>query len=269
MARENYVHLHGMVRTSPKVYIDNTGEEVKGVVALNVIRRPTKGAGYASKLFFDCPILITKNKDMIKEIRELNMFDMVDIKGVVSTRNMKKSSTCPYCGKKNFVEGTLTYITPLSVIKVNSVKDENEGFSLLKKRWEVSNELIVIGYLCADPQYYEDEKHISYAHYPLAVNRRYHIKEDADDVRTDYPWVKTYGRQALDDSQRLKKGSLISINGAIQMREIERATVCSECGETYMWPETVSEIVPYYIGYLDNSYKDEFEAEEDDLSEET
>jgi len=269
MARENYVHLHGMVRTSPKVYIDGNGKAIKGVVALNVIRRPTKGAGYASKLFFDCPILITKNEEMIEEFRNLHIYDMVDIKGVISTKNMKKSSTCPFCGKKNYVEGTLTYVTPLSVIKVNAVKDENEGFSLLKQRWEVSNELIIIGYLCRDPEYYEDEKHISYAHYPLAVNRRYHIREDADDRKTDYPWVKTYGKQALDDSQRLKKGSMISINGAVQMREIERATICSECGENYTWNETVSEIVPYYIGYLDDSYKEGFADEEDEYSEET
>lgn len=262
MAKENYVHLHGRVRTTPTAVVNDKGEMTKVIISVVVLRRTTKGTGFTNKLFYDCPIIMSRNADMMPQLRALQENDVVDIKGVISTRDVIKASICPHCGTKNKVKGTLLYVTPLHIMKVGKVANEEEGYKMLTTKSEISNELIVIGYLCKDPAYYEDANGVSYARYPLAVNRRYHIKEDADDKRTDYPWVRTYGTQAFEDSQVLRKGSLISINGAIQVREIIRKTACCECEGEYEWTDRASEIVPYYIGYMDDSYKENLDKEE-------
>jgi hypothetical protein len=130
--------------------------------------------------------------------------------------------------------------------------DDKTGLALLKERAEISNLVNVIGNLCRDPDYYVDASNRKYAQYQLAVNRRYRIKEDMEEVRTDYPWVKTFGMQAYNDSEGLHTGSCVYISGAIQTREIERSCTCGKCGAEYKWKDSAAEIVPYYIGYLAN-----------------
>ena len=71
-------------------------------------------------------------------------------------------------------------------------------------------------------------------------------------MRTDYPWVKTFGMQAYNDSQCLHTGSCVYISGAVQTREIERSCTCAKCNVEYKWKDSAAEIVPYYIGYLAN-----------------
>lgn len=248
MARENSVQLHGQVRKNPQIQISN-GNLVRAMLSIKVIRRTQKDQNFDTKLYFDCPVLFTKNEDMIKCINTLKVNDMIDVKGVVSTRDVNKTSTCPVCGGKNQTIGTLMYITPLYIKKCDSVKDDTEGIQTLKSRSEISNIVKLIGNLCKEPEYYEDGKNM-YASFPLAVNRRYHIKEDPDEKRTDYPWIKTYGMKACEDSKKLHLGSSVFIDGALQSRQIIRSTVCEHCENLYNWDDTVGEIVPYYIGYL-------------------
>lgn len=250
MARENLVILHGQILSKPRVYLTDSGEIAKGTVSMLVIRRPIGSSGWSNNIYYDCPILLSRNEGIIRVMQTLSVNDMVDVKGVLSTREVRKSSQCPHCNEKNIADGILTYITPLFIKKCDTVANQTEAYKVLKERSEISNMVNVIGYVCKEPDYYEDAEGKSYAQYPLAVNRRYHIKEDADDKRTDYPWVKTYGLQALKDSEALHVGSSVYINGALQSREIKRVTQCEHCGNEYEWQDNVTEIVPYYIGYL-------------------
>lgn len=252
MARENFVLMHGQVRADPKITIGKEGNLIKAMFMMRVLRRPTTSGEFASKrLQIDCPVIYTRNQEMATQIQELKVGDMIDVRGVITSRECRKSTICPECQHKNVSDGNIVYVTPIYMRK-NEHASDDEGLALLKERAEVSNIVNVIGNLCREPNDYTDANGKKYAQYQLAVNRRIHIKEDADEIRTDYPWVKTFGNQAYMDSANLHMGSCVYINGALQTREIERKTICEACGHEYTWKDSAAEIVPYYIGYLAN-----------------
>lgn len=253
MARENTVFLHGQIQSVPKIYGDKEGNLIKAMYFIKTLRRPINiGKGMASKLYLDCPIILTRNQALIKISSTLRVGDMVDIRGVLTTKEVTKTSICPECGGRNSAKGNTVFVTPIYICKREDGLSPEDGLKLLKERSEISNLSMVIGTLCREPQYYMDDKKSSYAQYQLAVNRSYRIPEDAPDIKTDYPWVKTFGNQALNDSKALHVDSTVYINGALQTREIERSTQCESCMAEYTWKDTATEIVPYHIEYLAN-----------------
>lgn len=266
MARVNKANLHGQVCSVPRITANNQGEETSAMFSVKVLRRPTNGQGFDSKLYIDCPIVRTRDPKMISAIRDLELGDMVDVCGVITTRETRKSSNCPSCGKKNITDGVIVFVTPIYICKRESKVDDVQALALLKQRSEISNSIQVVGNVCKTPHFYEDAVNKTYAQYQLAVNRRYRIREDADDVKTDYPWIKTFGKQALEDSRCLRIGSNVLIDGALQTRKIIRKTLCLHCGEMYEWPEAVMEIVPYYIGYLANCDTNAEDAETEEIT---
>lgn len=262
MARENFVYLYGQVISQPRLRVKD-GEAKSAVFSMKVLRRPSNGQELESKVFYDCPVIRTQNAEMIAVIRDIAEGDMVLCRGVLTTREYKKSTICPECGDMNTVYGNIVYVTPILLRIEERNKDIVEGTNLLKQNNEISNNVVLIGNLCRNPEFYQDEKKRTYAQYQLAVNRRYRIKEDPDSVRTDYPWIKTFGLQATNDSRCLEVGSSVYISGALQTREISRKTVC-QCNCEYTWDETVAEVVPYYIGYLENCHKEEIKEDSAD-----
>jgi len=251
MAKENIVILHGQVQIPPKVYINKDKELIKAIFALKVLRRPMWGGQVmANKLYFDCPIIYTKNAVMIEHSSTLAMHDMADIRGVLTTQEVLKSTICGECGHKNSGKGNSVYVTPLYICRREQEITPEQGLELLKERSEVSNLVMVIGTLCRDPELYTGERERSSVQYQLAVNRKFRIKEDAPETKTDYPWVKTHGQQALKDAESLKTGSVVYISGSLQTRDVTRTTVCEKCGTEYTWNDTAMEIVPYSTEYL-------------------
>lgn len=249
--KENFVLLHGQVQIAPKVYMNKDGVYTKAVFAVKTLRRPYhNGEQVASRLFFDCPVVFSKNADMIARISELSKGDMVDIRGVLTTQEVTKSTICSECAHKNSAPGNMVYVTPIYICKREAATSEDKGLQLLKERCEVSNIVMVIGTLCREPETYTNEYNKTSVQYQIAVNRKYRIREDAPDVRTDYPWVKTYNSQTYLDSQYVKTGSSVYINGCLQTRDIQRKTVCEQCGTEYAWMDTAMEIIPYSIEYL-------------------
>ena len=106
----------------------------------------------------------------------------------------------------------------------------------------------------------------------IALNRKFRVKEDPPEIKTDFPWVKSQGTGAESDAKFLMKGSSVLIDGMIQTREFMQKTVCEECGQEYEWPDQAMEIVPYCTEYLLNCRSAEEietmeQAEGDDIFE--
>jgi hypothetical protein len=251
VAKENVVFLHGQVQIPPKIYINKEKALTKAVYALKTLRRPYfNGQLVANKLFFDCPVIYTRNPEMIEQSSTLALGDMVDIKGVLCTKEVIKSTICGECAHKNSSQGNMVFVTPIHICRREKEISPEKGLELLKERSEISNVLMVIGTLCRDPEIYVSEKDKSSAQYQLAVNRRYRIKEDPPELKTDYPWVKTHGLQSLKDAECLRMGSVVYINGSLQTRDVTRTTICEKCGTEYTWNESAMEIVPFSTEYL-------------------
>ena len=263
MARENFVLFHGQVADAPTIHINNDGEPIFAMFPLKVLRRPTNSQGFDSKIYVDMPIIRTRNLQIINLIKNIRQFDMIDIRGVLSSKEVIKKSRCPNCEHINASDGNIVYVTPIYLCRRETGLNEKQGLDYLKERNEVSNLVNIIGTVCQEPQFYTDLNGRNYAQYQIACNRRYHIHEDPDEVKTDYPWIKTFGTQALKDAECLQVSSNVYISGAIQTREITKTVICEECGCEYEKIQPVAEIVPYYTGYLSNCIVPEKKAEDD------
>ena len=267
MARENCVLLHGQVYERPRIYLNAEGEPKRATFAVKVLRRPFltgEGQVQAGKLYIDYPIILTSDPELIKTTSTLRKGDMVDIRGVLTTREVTKKTTCPN-GHENAQMGVFVFITPLYICRREPELNEEKGMALLRARAEISNVVMIIGTLCRDPVQYEyEDKNGCMVQYQIAANRRYHIRDGHDEERTDYPWVKTINKQARDDYAHLKMNSTVFINGAIQTREIERELTCETCGEAYTLKEGVAELFPYSVEYLMNCI---FDNEPEDKNE--
>jgi hypothetical protein len=195
-------------------------------------------------------VIYTKNQQMIELVSSLTANDMVDIRGVLCSQEVSKSTICGECGHKNTAPGNLIYVSPIYICRCEPGISPEKGLELLKERSEVSNMAFVIGTLCRDPVIYTNDKERSFAQYQLAVNRKYRIREDPPELKTDYPWVKTSGPQALRDAESLRTGAVVYINGSLQTRDVARKTVCANCGAEYDWQVSAMEIVPYSTEYI-------------------
>lgn len=260
MARENYVLLHGQLYDKARVYINSEGEAKRATFALKVIRRPfVSGEGQvrAGKLYVDYPMILTSDPELIKISSTLEKGDMIDVRGVLTTREVMKKAICPN-GHSVSWQGNFVFVTPIYICRREQCLSEEAGMNLLRERAEISNVVMIIGTLCRDPIFHEYEnKDGCMTQYQIASNRRYHIRDGHETERTDYPWIKTINKQARDDFEHLKTNSTVFINGAIQTREIERSITCEECGEEFSLKESTAELFPYAVEYLMNCVFDE------------
>lgn len=264
MAKENLSILYGYLNDKPKIYTDKEGNLKKALFSLTVIRRfNTLNLNVTNNIRYDCVLVKTSNVEHIKEIAKLKSKDMVFVKGVLATLNVKKITRCPNCNKEHISIGSQVYVEPIFIETRERNVQENEYISLLQNNNEISNILVCIGTLCREPAYYRDEETgFNTIRYQLAVNRKYRVLEDPAEKTTDYPWVKSFGNQAVKDCEKLHISSKILIDGCLQAREFLRKTEC-ECGEEYEWQDNTIEIVPYSIEYLSNCNMTEEEIQEE------
>lgn len=269
MARENTVFLHGQIYGEPHILVSPVdGTAKQAAFVLKVTRRPfLNGEGQVSLslLRTDFPPIITRDAELVRYCYGLKSGDMVDIKGVLTTREVNKKCICPN-GHPVTLPGNSSFITPIYICQRETGLTPEEGNELLRQRSEISNNVMVIGTLCRDPVFYEysDVGGNCMTQYQIACNRRYHIRDGHDEERTDYPWVKTINQRGRDDYKHLKINSTVFINGAIQTRDIKRSITCPVCGEVFEKSEMVSELFPYSVEYLRNClFEDEDEGNDE------
>lgn len=262
MAKHNQVILNGQVSIPPRVVCDDNGTPVRAMCGIDVMHGTRDFGNNIDDIKYDVPIVMTSDSEMIKKISSFKKGDMVEIKGTITTRDITKRTTCRFCGHKHEKQGTLVCVTPIfAEIRETGLNDE-KGKRILRDRCEVSNLVTVIAPLCRDPQLYITPKGTHVTTYQLAIRRKFRIKKDTD-IRTDFPWVKSYGAIATNDARSLRKGSYVFIDGRIQVRQLKRVQVCENCGETYEWTDSATEIVPYAVEYLRDFYsKDEIAKRE-------
>lgn len=270
MARHNSLSLFGMVSEDPIILKDDTtGIYKKGMMNLVLIRNKRDvGDGDDDSLRFDMPIVYSGNSDIIAEIAKLKKHDLVEIKGFLTTMDIYKKTTCKHCQAENKLRGTLAFVTPLYLDLRKTDLEEREALIELKKHMEISNQILLVGNLCDNVQYYHEGR-VKNALYQLAVNRKYYLNDGMPNIRTDYPYIRSFGDNATQDRDAIHKGSLVLIDGRIQTREFPRNSVCETCGEIYDWNDNTIEVVPYSVEYLQNylTPEDIAKKEADDLAQ--
>ena len=122
---------------------------------------------------------------------------------------------------------------------------------------EFANNLSVIGAVCTDVIGRESGSGVSLTQYQIAINRKCRVKEHDGVIKSDYPWIKSFGSQADEDLKPLRKSSQVYIAGALQTREMSRFVICDNCSARLDYTESVAEIVPQDVEYLFNCVFDE------------
>ena len=255
MARHNLAFLTGSVIKKPEIHRDENTQYA--LCSINVVR------GYREvgdkKLFMksDNPMIMCRDASIVSQMEEWEENDIVQIKGVISAKNILKTSYCNHCGERNTAEGSLVYINPIYTLKLAHCNTPEEALNMLSSLREISNQVYVIGTLCRQPKTVIPKEGLTITQYQIALNRKYFIRTDPPEIRSDYPWVKSYGENAKEDRRRLHVGSVVFVDGCIQARSVQKHTVCESCGQEYTWKDRAMEIVPYETEYIRDYYTDE------------
>ena len=279
MAEHNQVSLYASVISEPKVYMDDeTGEYIRASFFVNTLRssRPYQGRDESNELTPDTLMIMSQDPVVVKQVAGVNLYDILIINGVITTRNMKKMIMCPneacesrgpsgqgrfpmnLASEKSKSESSMvTFISPITIdIRHHNISKEESSAYLIQYR-EMSNIATMVGNLCGDVQMVENGHA---AAYQIGIDRKFYLKGDDATTRADYPYVRVYGDQAEKDFKYLHKGSMVLIDGMVQLRSFERKFKCPYCGEEITKSSNVMEIVPYSTEYLqDFITKSEYE----------
>ena len=255
MARQNEVFLYGMVMQEPQILTDGNGNYLRGSVPIQTIRGKREISNrQLVNVRFDAPIIMSGDPDVIETMKNLKPFDMVEVKGTYTTKDINRAKMCE-CGHKNIKQGTASFISPIYLGIRETGNTEAAGKQLLELRCEISNTITVIGNVTADPVYTEERTKM--IQYTLAVTRKYFLKEDVTRSRVDFPHIKAFGSIAEEDKKRIRKGTKVMVNGMLQTRQYVQDIVCEECGKTLSYTASAMEIIPYSTEYLKDYVTDE------------
>ena len=255
MAKLNLTFIKGsVIKTATKVH-PNGVEEC--IAVIGIIRGYRYIGDNLERIKIDKPVIMSRRPEIVSEMKSWNVNTIVSIKGALATRRMMKSSICPECGNMNTLEGTLEYIEPIFVEKHFEAEDKDTALSYLHEIREVSNQVYVMGNLATNPKKISPKKGLIVTQYMIGVDRKYTVREDPPDIRSDFPWIKSYGQNAINDREFLHQGSLVLIDGCLQARNVNRKSVCGACSAMYGWKDRALEVVPYETEYLSGFYTPE------------
>lgn len=274
-AHHNSVHLYAGVCKDPTIKTNAEGQYEKAIFYVHTIRssRPYKDQNEKHEIEFDQVLIITKTPEIIAKLDTIHKNDIVLIKGTVTTRNQVKTTTCNNCGEtfsvnestdSEFNTSMITSVTPIDIEVIKRDLTNEEMREELISHKEISNEVMLIGNLCDDPQFFKT-KHQKLTSYQLGITRKLYLKEDSPEVNADYPYIRVYGEQADLDYKLLRKASMVMIDGFLKVRPFTRHTECPCCGEKKDVNDANLEVVPYTTEYLQNyTTMEEYNAAKED-----
>jgi len=278
MAKHNVIRLLGQVCIDPQISYDGGGNPSKGLIFLSTIRNDRFFGHKDDFIRYDTPIIMSNHPEMVAEMAKLQCGDMVEVTGSFKTQMVVKqikckNPDCPSCktGKRFELTETVAYISPYHMITVAKGLDEKERIDFLNQNKEVSNSATLVGTLAKDPVKYvpNDRPGMTVVQYPLIVGKKYHQKESLTSDKVDFPIIKAFNQIAIANYNNLKKGSRVLVDGMVQMREIIRTVECEHCHEDIQWKETVMEVIPFSVEFLENFGEDYKEPEENIESKKT
>ncbi|MCR5480339.1 MAG: single-stranded DNA-binding protein [Ruminococcus sp.] len=235
MARENTVYLMGRISKPTISIIEELGTYKLGFV-INIFR--------ANGRKDHIKVLVYGLTEERARTAWAKMKDncWVIVRGMVATRLKKKTVVCPKCGLEKEVNILITEVISYDVPVVLN------GDYNVEDLYEICNNVSVFGYVCTDVKLNTEGKSLMYQ---IKIDRRFNVEEQGD-TRADYPWIKTFGKQAQLDRQHISRSSGVFVNGVLQTRELIRHYVClgEGCDGVIDYKDTVAEILSRNTEYF-------------------
>ncbi|MDO4647459.1 MAG: single-stranded DNA-binding protein [Eubacteriales bacterium] len=268
MAKHNQVFLYGVIKKRPMITIDTEAERRSAQCLVTVVRGKRKVEDvYDGTRRRERLLVMTDVPKIVDEMNTWQENDTVEIKGLFVGRPAPKGTHCPKCNQISSVPGGIMFVYPVYA----KMQNHNESFeeamkALQEEQSEFSNLAYMVGTVCTEPKSVRTKQGLFVTRYQVAIGRKLRIRTDPPEINTDFPMIKTYGEQAANDKKRLKKGSVILIDGFLSAHEAKgRNNFCEHCGEALEWNDYVMDIVPYDIEYLQETIEQEEEGVEDGL----
>lgn len=242
----NTGYFYGRIVEQPKFYVKDSIPR-KCVLSVSTFAR-FRNSQKSDDVRYDVITVMTENPEMMEYVRgNLREGDMVHIKGMVCTADIRRKCVCGKCEQEFRDLGYTCYIHPIHICKGESGVSEERGKQLLAENKELSNEIYLDAHVCTNVTYSPEYKAASYK---VAVKRPFYIQEDPVDKKVDYPAVNTYYEQAESDGKHLHPGSRMIVKGSIRVRSIEKNVACPFCGNTEPRKINILEVVASHIGYI-------------------
>ena len=255
MARHNYISLYCSALKEPKIK-DISGTKQRGTMVVRALKGYRNSGDEDTQIKVTYPLIATSDKKMIDIMQNIKENDIVLIKGNIITLKTQKGSICPECEHENIIDSTITYINPINIVITHTGLTEKESLEIIARDREISNEVCVIGHLSTDPEKIPVLKNTTVIQYKIGIPRKFRIRSDSEEVKSDFPMVKVYGDNALMDLKAIHTGSTVLIDGYLQGRKFICKRECIHCGNKYEVEEKSLEIVPYQTEYLRNYNED-------------
>lgn len=259
MATHNQAMLVGYLEKDPIVYPNGQGV----VLRLRVMHRDD--TVYSGGIYQSLLVHYSEHNALMDKMAHLKELDVVFIKGVLKISPCEKFKRCKKCGHtQEYYRGTQGFIHPIHLVKINSMRGLLEDEDSKRKTaedimsnlyQEISNQIIVMGNV-VDTPVRDDMGKVKCLKYQLGIDRKYFIRSQ-ELITSDFPWVYSYQDLAVEDQERLKKGTLVMVDGFIRQRQFATPCTCEKCGNTYKHIDTITEIIPYATEYLTNYITDE------------
>lgn len=255
MAKENFVFLVGQVRKEPVVKRNDEGKIVSTMFPLMTMRRNIRDEAGNFSPRWDKPLVLTTDPLLLEKTADIKVHDIVEVKGAIMTRNVKRQLQCPHCGKIEIYSGMITVINPVYVGVRKHFDSDAEGCAELMQCAEISNVAKVVGRVCSpEVKTFRNDEGALGARYQIAINRKLYVTGSDPDDHTDYPWVYSYGDVAEVDQTALQQGSLLLLDGYVHTMKFKQKEYCKnpECGELFEYPNQSMNITPYSCEYFEN-----------------
>lgn len=270
MARQNNVFLYGFIENKPRIILNKeTHEPISAIGYIHVVRGVREAHDGKKYMKHDHPLIISFEPHVVQKMAEWEENDLVYVKGTIASKKMEKKSFCPNCtdekgnATENSAPGLLVYVNPIFVKTMKECPNKETALKDVIKSREISNQAIIVGELFKDPSFFKTKNGLFVTQYQLVTDRKFRIRTDDPDIKKDWPWVKSYGEQAIEDKMRLREGSHVIIDGFVQERKVNRKTKCKCCGNIYPWQDRTMELVPFETEYVFGTYKTDKDLEEE------
>ena len=124
MATHNQVRAVGFLKNDPKILNEGVEGAEKILFMIRTLHRELDG--FHGMKFQDLMVYYD-GTELMQRIKALSKFDLIDIKGVFNILSLSKNSMCPGCGRVNTkLNGTSTFIYPISMTKLNAMREAYE-----------------------------------------------------------------------------------------------------------------------------------------------
>ena len=153
MSRHNEIILYGKMHKDPLIRLTDDGNFVMARFSLDTIIGNRDMQSYVDKLRYQQPWILARDSEIIEKISDYHKNDMIYLKGVLTTQEIIKRPTCPNCQSPIPIDkANATYITPIFIKRMEQNVTDAQALELLKDSCEISNQAMIVGTLCRDPQ---------------------------------------------------------------------------------------------------------------------